>query len=184
LTKPSTNQRLRTNKPRPNLRVSRWAGMNPEHAVRGVSRFNINNGQRRHIVQESLPSSGPIPATAPKAKRTAKITSACPQCGQHRLVPISRRGVDRLFGLFVSLRRFRCKNLECGWEGNLVKSQTLRRTVEHMPSIKKKGHWIMLTANSIMLLIILVILVSLIIGWFDGSLEGYDGIFSIFKRTQ
>jgi hypothetical protein len=157
--------------------------MNPDNAVRGVFRFNIKYGQRRPIVQESLPSSGPIPATAPNKERVAKITSACPQCGQHRLMPISRRGVDRLFGLFVSLRRFRCKNPECGWEGNLVKSQTLRRTVEHMPNIKEKSNWVMLVANSIMLLTILVIVISLIIGWFDGSLEGYEGIFSIFNRT-
>ncbi len=98
-------------------------------------------------------------------------------------MPISRRGIDRLFGLFVSLRRFRCKNPKCGWEGNLVKSQALRRTVEHMPNIKEKSNWVMLAANSIMLLTILVIVISLIIGWFDGSLEGYDGIFSIFNRT-
>ena len=78
-------------------------------------------------------------------------------------MPISRRGIDRLFGLFVSLRRFRCKNPECGWEGNLVKSQALRRTVEHMPNIKEKSNWVMLAANSIMLLTILVIVISLII---------------------
>ncbi len=112
-------------------------------------------------------------------RRGTKATSACPQCGEHRLVPISRRGIDRFLGLFFRLRRFRCNNVECGWQGNLVKSQVLRRSVEHLPQVKEKRlNLLIKIGNIIMLTLILIILVALIVGWIDGSLEGYEGLFS------
>lgn len=42
----------------------------------------------------------------------------CPRCGATGLVRVQRRAVDRLLGLFVSIRRYRCTHVECGWEGN------------------------------------------------------------------
>ncbi len=32
---------------------------------------------------------------------------------------IPRRGLDRLLGMLVSIRRFRCLAFGCRWEGNL-----------------------------------------------------------------
>ena len=43
---------------------------------------------------------------------------ACPSCGGG-LVRVQRRIVDRLFSAFVSIRRVRCSNFLCGYEGNL-----------------------------------------------------------------
>ena len=43
----------------------------------------------------------------------------CPRCGATGLVRVQRRAVDRLLGLFVPMRRYRCTHVECGWEGNL-----------------------------------------------------------------
>ncbi len=117
-------------------------------------------------------------SNAPKTGRGSKATSACPQCGKHRLVPISRRGIDHFLGLFVSLRRFRCNNIECGWQGNLAKSQVVRRSVKHLPQFKERLNLLMLISNTIMLLVILLIVVALFIGWIDGSLEGWEGLFN------
>lgn len=44
---------------------------------------------------------------------------ACPSCGGGGLVRVRRRIVDRLLGAFVSIRRVRCSNFLCGYEGNL-----------------------------------------------------------------
>jgi hypothetical protein len=42
----------------------------------------------------------------------------CPQCG-HALIRVARRPIDRLFSLFTMVHRFRCRNHECRWEGNI-----------------------------------------------------------------
>ena len=127
-----------------------------------------------------MQSAPPNPEShTPMTRRGTKATSACPQCGKHRLVPVSRRGIDRFLGLFIRLRRFRCNNVECGWEGNLAKSQVLRRSVEHLPQVKEKRlNLLIKIGNMTMLALILIILVALVVGWIDGSLEGYEGLFS------
>lgn len=53
---------------------------------------------------------------------------SCPHCGQPMLKRIRRRTVDRLLGLFVTLRRFQCCASRCQWEGNLVKKRGTTRT--------------------------------------------------------
>lgn len=40
----------------------------------------------------------------------------CPRCGGE-LTRIHRRWLDRMLNLFVPLRRYRCKNNECTWQG-------------------------------------------------------------------
>ena len=120
-----------------------------------------------------------LESSPPKSGGRSRATSACPQCGKHRLVPVSRRGIDRFLGLFVRLRRFRCNNVECGWEGNLAKSQVLRRSVEHLPQVKEKRlNLLIKIGNMTMLALILIILVALVVDWIDGSFEGYEGLFS------
>ncbi len=145
-----------------------------------TDRFSDSHNDKTEVFVQPIPANPE--SSPPEVKRETKASSACPRCGQHRLVQVSRRGIDRFIGLFVSLRRFRCKNMECRWEGNLVKSRTLRRTVGHIPTFSKQVNWLLVAANAIMLLTIVVIIVALLIGWIDGSLEGYDGIFSRFTR--
>jgi predicted RNA-binding Zn-ribbon protein involved in translation (DUF1610 family) len=43
-------------------------------------------------------------------------TLACPRCGSD-LRRIHRSTSDRILGLFVPLRRYRCSNRECAWQG-------------------------------------------------------------------
>lgn len=42
----------------------------------------------------------------------------CPRCNG-KVYRISRRAVDLLLSMFTSLSRYRCRSMECGWEGNL-----------------------------------------------------------------
>lgn len=125
----------------------------------------------------------PDSSTVRKEKRDVKITSACPQCGQRCLVQTSRRAIDRVLGLFVGLRRFRCQNLECGWEGNLAKSRALRRTVGQMPTFTKQVNWLLVAGNVVLALSILFIIIALFIGWIDGSFEGDTGLFQRETRN-
>jgi hypothetical protein len=43
----------------------------------------------------------------------------CCPCCQNPLFRIRRRFVDLAISLFVQVRRYRCRSLNCGWEGNL-----------------------------------------------------------------
>jgi len=36
--------------------------------------------------------------------------------------------VDRLLGSFITLRRFKCYDFRCHWEGNLVQKRTAKRS--------------------------------------------------------
>ena len=42
----------------------------------------------------------------------------CLHCGQGT-ARIERRWTDRLLNLVSPLRRYRCVNTQCGWQGNL-----------------------------------------------------------------
>lgn len=126
------------------------------------------------MIQHQL-ASEETPQQSPKAGREGRHASACPGCGQFMLKQTSRRGIDRFLGLFFNLRRYRCNNLECGWEGNLIKSRLFKRNVGHFS--KDTTNWLMIAGNSILFLIILLLLVALIVGWIDGSLEGAEGLF-------
>lgn len=54
----------------------------------------------------------------------------CPGCGDI-LIRLPRRGVDRLLSVFVPVRRFRCPNFLCVWEGNLRRSKLRIRALPH-----------------------------------------------------
>ena len=42
----------------------------------------------------------------------------CPHCnGPIKRIP--RRFIDRLLSMFSSIHRYRCRSMQCGWEGNL-----------------------------------------------------------------
>jgi hypothetical protein len=44
---------------------------------------------------------------------------ACPVCGQYKLSRIRRRPIDHVMSIFGRLRRYRCYEFSCQWEGNL-----------------------------------------------------------------
>jgi hypothetical protein len=46
----------------------------------------------------------------------------CPQCGQTEWHRRHRNLADHVFGLGMNVRRYRCKNHECHWEGLRFKS--------------------------------------------------------------
>jgi hypothetical protein len=115
-----------------------------------------------------------------RARRQGRSSSICPVCGEHSLVQTTRRNIDRFYGLFVSLRRYRCNNMECGWQGNLVKSRLFRRRPGQFQN--DTSHWPMLLTASLLVLIIVLLLVALLIGWIDGSLEGAEGLF--YRQTD
>jgi hypothetical protein len=48
----------------------------------------------------------------------AEVEQLCPQCGAP-LLRIQRHVVDRLISLAWPVRRYRCSNFLCEWEGNL-----------------------------------------------------------------
>lgn len=48
---------------------------------------------------------------------------ACPVCGLHKLSRIRRRRIDQLMSIFGRLRRYRCYEFSCQWEGNLKDSK-------------------------------------------------------------
>lgn len=41
----------------------------------------------------------------------------CPQCGQDKWHRIHRHLPDHVFGVGLKVRRYRCANSECNWEG-------------------------------------------------------------------
>jgi hypothetical protein len=53
----------------------------------------------------------------------------CPECDRRTLVVIHRRSIDRMTSWFFPVRRYRCRNPECRWEGNLPSSEGKRRTL-------------------------------------------------------
>jgi transposase-like protein len=60
---------------------------------------------------------------------------ACPVCGEHELIQIRRRAVDRFLSIFVVRQRFRCTEFHCHWQGNLTDRSTLARPSKsiHLP---------------------------------------------------
>lgn len=43
---------------------------------------------------------------------------ACPHC-KGPTIRVTRRLVDLLMSMFISVSRYRCRSIDCGWEGNL-----------------------------------------------------------------
>lgn len=134
-----------------------------------------------HQSLEAFEAPEETPKQVRRARLSGKASHVCPHCGQHTLVQTTRRSVDRFIGLFVNLRRYRCNNVECGWEGNLIKSRWFRRSSGSVP--RDSQNWLMIAANSVLILIIVLLLVALVVGWVDGSLEGAEGIFHRSTET-
>lgn len=63
-----------------------------------------------------------LPATGGDSLRETGYSSSpghtCPRCnGAAYRVP--RRFVDLLMSTFMTVSRYRCRSMDCGWEGNL-----------------------------------------------------------------
>ncbi len=41
----------------------------------------------------------------------------CPKCGESKFHRVHRRTIDRVLGIGLETRRFRCANPACHWEG-------------------------------------------------------------------
>lgn len=63
----------------------------------------------------------------------------CPLC-QGDLVRARRRSVDRLRSLFVPVKRYRCENFRCQWEGN-VSSRRATGAAGNAPVEGDIGGW-------------------------------------------
>ena len=100
----------------------------------------------------------------------------CPMCGERHLNQIPRRGIDRLLGMFVRLRRFRCQR--CQWQGNLSKRNVVDSTERKMQTPKSMHIPLLIAAISAILLGIVALIVMLIVGWLHGQFEGIEGMFS------
>lgn len=73
--------------------------------------------------------SGTSPLPAPPGLQKPETLGApnrtCPQCGA-QLVRIPRRAIDRLVSAFWPVRRYRCNDFQCQWEGNLRQTGSSR----------------------------------------------------------
>ncbi|MCU0500733.1 MAG: hypothetical protein MUC51_03025 [Anaerolineae bacterium] len=49
----------------------------------------------------------------------ALVDTHCPRCGGE-LQRVHRNAIDRAISVFVSVRRYRCANRDCGWAGRRV----------------------------------------------------------------
>lgn len=59
----------------------------------------------------------------PTTERRRRVSAkACPRC-QGKLVREHRRLLDRLYSLVRPLKRYRCGNLACQWEGNIARAR-------------------------------------------------------------
>lgn len=63
---------------------------------------------------------------SPTACGAASDRPRCPRCNG-ATNPIARRFVDLLTSIFVPVRRYRCREMRCDWEGNLRKPPTGRQ---------------------------------------------------------
>ena len=65
----------------------------------------------------SLP---PAPVSDLHVTSYAPISSTreCPDCGGH-LIRTRRRAIDHVLNVLVQVRRYRCSEFHCQWEGNL-----------------------------------------------------------------
>ena len=62
----------------------------------------------------------------------ALVDTHCPRCGGE-LKRVHRNFIDRAISIFVSVRRYRCANHECGWSGRRVSTSSGRGSAKPAP---------------------------------------------------
>jgi len=62
----------------------------------------------------------------------ALVDTHCPRCGGE-LQRVHRNSIDRAISIFVSVRRYRCTNRDCGWSGRRVSTSSGRDRVKPAP---------------------------------------------------
>jgi hypothetical protein len=60
----------------------------------------------------------PQPVSGSSGHVFSVASERCPACGDI-VSRIPRRPIDRILSVFVSMRRYRCPNVLCVWEGNV-----------------------------------------------------------------
>lgn len=76
----------------------------------------VNAGSR--VVAEVMTAASVTGRGSREAADDRSGGPACPRCNRPAC-RIQRRLVDRLISYFVPVRRYRCRSMGCGWEGNL-----------------------------------------------------------------
>jgi hypothetical protein len=66
-------------------------------------------------------------------RKSVQRSEFCPKCGGAKFYRVHRTTGDRIFGLGLQTRRFRCANSNCKWEG-------IRQYYPHPKSWKKSTH--------------------------------------------
>ena len=62
---------------------------------------------------------------------TTSARTVCPRC-QGSVYRIPRRFIDLLITLLIPVRRYRCREMGCSWEGNVrIPTQPARGAEEH-----------------------------------------------------
>jgi len=62
----------------------------------------------------------------------ALVDAHCPRCGGG-LQRVHRHSIDRVISIFVSVRRYRCTNRDCGWSGMQVSTHSGRGRAKPAP---------------------------------------------------
>jgi len=87
--------------------------------------------QRHRGAIETINATATTDSVCPDHADYSPQTGACPRCNG-TVVRIPRRMVDLFASMFISVSRYRCRSVDCGWEGNL-------RSKRHLPLIQ--GPW-------------------------------------------
>lgn len=99
--------------------------------VEGVPRpfLHLPKGfQCRYVIclpRRAVAANSPLPGSE-LGSDEAKRKMSCPRCGGS-IYRIRRRFVDRVISLFTAVRRYRCTDCDCRWEGNLRPERLARR---------------------------------------------------------
>lgn len=97
-------------------------------ATDGFRRIGQHDGRcteqsiRQHHLEVGQKTMNTLPATGGDRPDEAGYSSSsactCPRCNGSAY-RIHRRFVDLLMSMFITVSRYRCRSMDCGWEGNL-----------------------------------------------------------------
>jgi hypothetical protein len=79
-------------------------------------------GQRREIRHVPVLRDSAVPESESSGWATQEVR--CPRCNGS-VDRIRRRLADRIVSLFTPVRRYRCWNYDCKWEGNLRRQESI-----------------------------------------------------------
>jgi len=98
--------------------ASRWLHVWHHDARRDLFTQRESLRQRHRGAIETMNAASTVDKVHPDDADYSAQKCACPRCSG-RVYRIPRRVVDLLSSMFISVSRYRCRSMECGWEGNL-----------------------------------------------------------------